>query len=319
MDMHKIIDRLKAIPPVLWIIVFMMLVFSLISNRYMTFNNMLNTAQQGAVLLIVASAATIVILSEGLDLSLGGVLTIAGVTAVMTVNAKLPVPLAFLVGIATGAACGACTGLLVAFFRMPPFIATLGMQGILFGLALVLTNSTGIFTGNQAFTFFGGKAAGFIPMAAVCAGLVFFLTWFVLHHTRFGRYVIAIGGNEAGTHLSGVNTVFWKWMVYTFAGLVAGFGGVVLAARLEVADPIVGMGWEFDAIAAVILGGTSFQKGRGDVSGTIVGVLLITVLRNGLNVIGTPSIMQPALIGTILILAIVFQVWMSIRSERVKI
>jgi len=292
----------------------MVCMFGMISGRYLTLNNLINTLQQGAVLLIISSAMTIVILSEGLDLSLGGVLTVSGITCVLALGAHIPVPIAVVIGILTGALCGAVTGSLIAFCKMPSFIATLGIQGVFYGLALVMTNSQAVFTTNKPFLVLGGKVARYIPMAAVLAGIVFFLVWYVLHHTRFGRYVIAIGGNEAGSRLSGVNTVFWKWMVYVFAGFITGIGGVILASRLEAADPIVGVGWEFDAIAATILGGTSFQKGKGDVSGTIVGVLLITVLRNGLNVIGTPSMLQPALIGTIMIIAIVFQVGISSRK-----
>jgi ribose transport system permease protein len=154
-------------------------------------------------------------------------------------------------------------------------------------------------------------------MAAICGVSIFVCVLYVFHNTRFGRYVVAIGGNEAGTRLSGVNTVFWKWLIYTVAGGITGLGGVLLASRLEAADPIVGVGWEFDAIAATILGGTSFQKGKGGVAGTALGVLLITVVRNGLNVIRTPSILQPALIGTILIVAIVIQVGISMRKQGV--
>lgn len=309
-------EMLGKIPPVLWVVIGLIVTFSIISDRFFSINSFVNILQQGAVLLIVSFAATFVILSEGLDLSLGGLLTVSGITTVMTLNAGVPVPLAILVGLLTGIVGGSITGTLIVFGKMPPFIATLGMQGVYFGLALVVTNSVAIFTSNQAFVFLGDKVAKYIPMAAIFAALVFVMVWLVLHHTPFGRYVIAIGGNEDGARLSGVNTTFWKWFVYVFAGFVTAIGGVVLAARLEVADPIVGMGFEFEAIAATILGGTSFQKGKGNVTGTIIGVALISVVRSGLNVTGTPSLWQPALIGTILILAIIFQVWLTSRKER---
>ena len=315
---NKILASLGKISPVLWVVIGLMFIFSLFSDRYLSVHNLINIVQQGAVLLIVALAGTIVILSQGMDLSLGGVLTISGITTVMSLESGFPVPLAILVGLLTGAAGGAITGLLISIGKMPPFIATLGMQGIYFGLSLAITDSKAVFTDNAAFIFLGDKVAKYIPMAAVFAGLVFFFVWLVFHHTPFGRYVVAIGGNEDGARLSGVNTTFWKWFVYVFAGFVAAIGGIILASRLEVADPIVGVGWEFDAIAATILGGTSFQKGKGSVNGTIIGVALITVVRNGLNVIGTPSIWQPALIGTIIIVAIVFQVWLTSRKEGAK-
>jgi ribose transport system permease protein len=137
----------------------------------------------------------------------------------------------------------------------------------------------------------------------------------ILYHTPFGRCIVAIGGNETGARLSGVNTVLWKWMVYVLAAVLAAISGITLAARLEAADSIVGVGWEFDAIAATILGGTSFAKGKGGIGGTVLGVLVIGVTRNGLNVIGVPSLWQPALTGTIIILAIVFEVILSRWKE----
>lgn len=300
---------LKKAPPVLWFTIILVVIFAFSSNRYVTTRNLINVLQQGAVLLIIASGATMIILSGGLDLASGAVLTVSGIMSVLALNAGAPVPLAILVGMVTGAGAGAVSGTLVAILGMPPFIATLGMQGVLFGVSLALTSSTGVLAKNPSFMLLGGTLERYVPMAAICAAVVFTGVWFVLHHTAFGRYVVAIGGNETGAHLSGVDTRFWKLMVWIFAGLVSGVGGVVLAARLEVADPIVGVGWDFDAIAATILGGTAFKFGKGNVTGTIFGVLLITVVRNGLNVIRTPSIWQPAIIGTVLILALVFHVW----------
>ena len=313
--MNKIKGFLKKVPPVLWVVVGLMLLFSIVSPRYLTLRNLVILLQQGAVLLIVSAAATFVIISGGLDLSLGGVLTISGVVAALCLNAGIPVPFAILFGALAGAVSGAVTGTLVAVAGMRPFIATLGMQGVLYGIALALTNSVGVLVDNQAFVFIGDKVGKYLPMAAVSCGFVFALAVFVQNHTRFGRYIYAIGGNEEGLRLSGVNARFWKWMVYTFAGFLTGLGGVILTARLEVADPIVGNKWEFEAIASAILGGTSLRIGRGDVRGTIIGVALITVLRSGLNVIRIPSVWQPAIIGTVIILSIVFQVWVSSREE----
>ena len=309
---------LKRIPPVFWVTVGIMLVFSIINVRFISLHNMINILQQGAVLLIVATGATLVILSEGLDLSLGSVLTLSGIITVLALGAGIPVLFAALLGIACGFVCGSITGLLVSVGNMPPFIATLGIQGVYFGLALVLTNSVAILTTNKDYIILGAFI-GFVPMAALIGILFFILVCFVFRYTRFGRYVVALGGNEAGTRLSGVNTVFWKWLVYAIAGAISGFGGVILSARLEAADPIVGVGWEFDAIVATILGGTSFQQGKGSVAGTAFGVLLITILRNGLNVIRTPAMLQAALIGTILIVAIVIQVGLTAQKGRRRI
>ena len=309
------LKTLLNIPKIFWVNVALVVAFSLISNRYMTINNAINIMQQGAVLLVVTAAMTIVILSEGLDLSLGAVMTMAGIVSVLALRAGWPAPAAILAGVLSGAFLGAITGTLIALCKMSPFIATLGMQGVIYGFTLALTNSKAIFTDNAYFLLIGSRIGRYVPVAAILCGIIFLAVWATLHHTKFGRYVIAIGGNEAGARLSGVNTTFWKWFVYVFAGTVTAMGGSILAARLQVADPIVGVGWEFDAIAATVLGGTSLVKGRGDVSGSFLGVLLIMLLRNGMNVVGTPPIWEPALMGTIIILAIAFQVRASMREE----
>lgn len=310
----KVQQILDSVTPVIWIILLLMVTFTALSKNYLSVSNLTNIAQQGAVLLLVAAAQTFVILSGGMDLSLGSVLTLSGITTALALNSNLPIPIAIVLGLMTGAACGAITGLLIAYANIQPFIASLGIQGIFYGLSLALTESTAIFITNRDFAVIGSKING-IPMAAIISGILYLILIKVSRDTQFGRYVIAIGGNESGTRLSGIDTTKYKWLVYVFAGFVTSLGGVLLASRLEVADPIVGVGWEFDAIAATILGGTSFALGKGSVSKTIIGVLLISVIRNGLNVIGLASIWQPALTGTLLIAAIVFQIWFSLRKE----
>jgi ribose transport system permease protein len=301
-------------PPVAWVVLLLIAFFGATAPGFFTAGNFLNIMLQGSVLLIMSIAATLVILTEGIDLSLGSVLTLAGVTAVLALQADFSVPVAVLSGVLTGVACGAVTGFLITAGKLPPFIATLGMMGIAAGLALVLTRQGAIYSDMPAFVFLGGGTLGFIPMPTVIAALVFLLGWIVLYQTDFGRYIISIGGNETGTRLSGVNTAWWKLLTYVVAGALAALGGVIMAARLRAADPIVGSGWEFDAIAATILGGTSFEKGNGTLGGTVLGVLLISVLRNGLNVIGVGAMWQPALIGLVIIAAIVFDVMLKQRE-----
>jgi ribose transport system permease protein len=281
--------------------------------------------------LILALGATLVILSEGIDLSLGSVLTLSGVTCVFIMKRLMEMGSSdacamiagVMVGLLTGTLMGAITGGLVSIGRMPSFIASLGMMGVGGALALVLANSTAIYISNPVFSFFGEKLdqsidlplMQYLSMPTFIAVFVFCVVWVILYHTPFGRCIVAIGGNESGARLSGVNTILWKWMVYVVAGVLAAISGITLAARLEAADSIVGVGWEFDAIAATILGGTSFARGKGGIGGTVLGVLVIGVTRNGLNVIGVPSLWQPALTGTIIILAIVFEVILSRWKE----
>ena len=304
----------RKVPPVGWVVLSMITFFGVAAPGFFTAGNFLNITLQGSVLLILGVAATLVILTEGIDLSSGSVLTLAGVTTVLALQRGLPVPAAVLVGVLTGAACGMVTGFLIATGKLPPFIATLGMMGMAAGLALVLTRQGAIYSELPAFIFLGGGSIGLVPMPTIIATLVFILAWIVLYQTGFGRYIISIGGNEAGARLSGVSTAWWKFLTYVVAGALAALGGVIMAARLHAADPIVGNGWEFDAIAATILGGTSFEKGNGSIGGTVLGVLLIAVLRNGLNVIGVGAMWQPALIGLVIIAAIVFDVLLKQRE-----
>ncbi|MCE1252230.1 MAG: ABC transporter permease [Anaerolineae bacterium] len=327
----KISSFLMKVPSAAWVILVMMIICTVASDKYLTLDNIVNIIQQNAVLLIVALGATLVLLTEGIDLSLGSVLTLSGVTCVLVMTtltangtSDLVAMLAgVIVGLLTGLAMGALTGGLVAIGKMPPFIASMGTMGIGGALALVLANSSAIYVDNPIYMFFGEKLdlyikaplMQYLSMPMFIAIAAFALTWVVLYHTPFGRYIIAIGGNESGARLSGINTVGWKWMTYIFAGLLAALGGITLASRLQAADSIVGVGWEFDAVAAAILGGTSFAKGKGGIAGTVLGVLVIGVSRNGLNVIGVPSLWQPALIGSIIILAIVFEIVLSRWKE----
>lgn len=322
---------LIRVPSAAWVILLMMTVFTAINPRYLTLDNVVNIVLQNAVLLILALGATLVILSEGIDLSLGSVLTLSGVTCVFVMKRLMEsgssdasaMIAGVMVGLLTGTLMGAITGGLVSIGGMPSFIASLGMMGVGGALALVLANSTAIYISNPIFSFFGEKLdksidlplMQYLSMPTFIAVFVFSLVWVMLYHMPFGRCIVAIGGNESGARLSGVNTTLWKWMVYVVAGVLAAISGITLAARLEAADSIVGVGWEFDAIAATILGGTSFARGKGGIGGTVLGVLVIGVTRNGLNVTGVPSLWQPALTGTIIILAIVFEVILSRWKE----
>lgn len=314
--MDRVISVFKRIPIVIWFVLLLVIVFSFISEHYLTMRNLVILLQQGAALLVVAAAATFVIISGGLDLSLGSIMTLSGVTVALSLNAGLPIPIVILIGAATGFACGAINGVLISYSGLQPFIVTLGTQGVFYGFALVLTDKVGVPVSNESFIFLGSLVNKVIPMAFICCLIIYIFAIFVQDRTRLGRYLYAIGGNMEGARLSGINTKFWKWLVYSFAGFLTGLAAVVLVARLEVADPLVGMKWEFEAIAATILGGTSMNIGKGDVKGTIVGVALLTVIRSGLNVIRIPSLWQPAIIGAVIILAIVFQVGITAKEMK---
>lgn len=304
------------VPPVLWVLSLMMVFFAFASRgSFFTVPNLLNIAVQGSVLLILALGATCAILTEGIDLSLGSILTLGGVVAVLLMARNVPAVPAMLAGVASGLLCGGINGLLIARGRLPPFIATLGMQGLAGGAAVVLTNASAIYADPAPFVFIGSGRLGFIPMPVVVAMLSFAVVYVILYHTSFGHYIFALGGNEPGSALSGVNTTLWKFMTFLMAGGLGGVAGVLMAARLHAADPTVGLRWEFHAIAATIIGGTSFEKGRGGINGTVLGVVLISVLRNGLNVIGIRPVYQALIIGVVMIVAIIFDVLMKKRQE----
>jgi ribose/xylose/arabinose/galactoside ABC-type transport system permease subunit len=305
------------VPPVLWVLSIIIIWFAVASRgSFFTIPNFLNIAVQGSVLLILSLGATCVILTEGIDLSLGSILTLGGVIAVLAMYRGVPAIPAMLAGVASGFLCGAITGLLIARGRLPPFIATLGMSGLAAGAAVVMTNASSIYADPPAFVFFGsGRLFGVVPMPIVVAALTFGVVYVILYHTPFGHYIFSLGGNEAGAALSGVNTVLWKFMTYLMAGGLGGVAGVLMASRLHAAEPTIGLRWEFDAIAATIIGGTSFEKGRGGIRGTVLGVLLLAVMRNGLNVIGIRPVYQAVILGAVLIIAIIFDVLMKKRQE----
>jgi len=306
----------KRVPIVTWFILLLIVFFSFQSDQYLTVRNLMILLQQGAVLLVVASAATFVIISGGLDLSLGGILTASGVVVAITLNTGVPIVFAVMAGAAVGFAFGALNGFLISYCGLRPFIVTLGTAGVFYAFSLVATNKVGIRVSNESFIFLGKLVNKTIPMAAICCGIIFLFAIFVQNRTKLGRYIFAIGGNYEGARLSGINIRFYKWLVYAFAGFLTGLAAVILVARLEVADPQVGMQWEFEAIAAAILGGTSMEIGKGDVKGTIIGVILLTIVRSGLNVIRVPSVWQSAITGLVIIFAIVFQV--SVASKEMK-
>jgi ribose transport system permease protein len=327
----KYVSFLIRVPSAAWVILLMMAICGAISDRYLTLDNIVNIVDQNAVLLIVALGATLVLLSGGIDLSPGSVLSLSGVTCVYAMRYLMQGGMSdgaamiagVLVGLLTGLVMGAINGALIAIGKLPSFIASLGMMGVGGALALVFADSSAIYVDNPVYTFFGEKLDRYIDlpwvqyfsMPTFIAVLVFIAIWIVLYHLPFGRYIVAIGGSESGTRLSGVDVVRWKWILYIVSSVLAAFGGIILAARIQAADSIVGVGWEFDAIAAAILGGTSFVMGKGGIAGTVLGVLVIGVSRNGLNVIGVPSLWHPAITGTIVILAIVFEIVLSRWKE----
>ena len=279
-------------------------VFSLTTDNFTDLANLTNICVQSTILLLIALPMTLIIMTEGLDLSMGAVLTLANVVLAIVAVKTGAVALAFLAALGVGAAFGLTNGLLVARLGIPPFVATLGTLGAAQGLALVVTDGqsvVGVPASVQA--FYGGRALG-VPTPIVIAFAAYAAFHALLYHTRFGAYVVALGGNREALTLAGVRTRLHLVLVYVIGGLMAGVAALLLTARISSGHPTAAIGMEFDAIAAVAVGGTSFEKGNGWLLGTLIGVLAVGVLRNGLNLMGVTSAVQVSAIGLLVILAL---------------
>lgn len=297
--------RLARVPGAVWALGLMTLLWGVTTPGFLTLANLTNVGLQAVVLLIVALGMTLVMLTEGIDLSLGPVLGLAGVVLGLLVVGGWPLPVAMLTALAVGAAFGLVNGLLVSLAALPPFVVTLGTFGMAQGLAMVLTEGNSVTGLPPAVRWLNEGLVLGVPVPLWTAGLVFAMTWTLLYRTRFGRYVYALGGNRRAVWLAGVRTAAWQTAVYVYAGALAGVGAFIMTARMNAAHPTIAIGLEFDAIAAVVLGGTTFDKGRGGIYGTVAGTLAVAVLRNGLNLIGLSTEWQVATVGLVIIAAIV--------------
>lgn len=301
------------IPGVAVMLAILVVGFTIGNANFMSPVNIGNVLSQSSVLLLLALPMTLVIMTEGLDLSIGAVLTLASVTLALVAVSTGSLPLALLAGIAVGAACGAVNGAVVAFGRVPPFVATLGMLGVAQGLALIVTDGqsvVGIPPSVQA--IYAENLFG-LPLPILLMALAYAGFHALLYHTRFGTYVFALGGNREALAFAGIAQRRLLLAVYALAGAMAGLAGMLLTSRLNAGHPTAGIGLEFDAIAAVAVGGTSFERGNGSLPGTLLGVLTIGALRNGLNLLAIPSSLQVGCIGLLVILAFAIE---ALRGER---
>jgi ribose transport system permease protein len=291
----------------------LIIVFSLASPVFFTFSNINAILLATAVNGVLALGVTFVIITAGIDLSVGTVMTFSAVmAAVVAIQWQLPLPFAVLGGILAGSLAGFVNGFFVAKMKIPPFIATLGMLYATKGLALVISELRPIYFNDMPefrLLAMGSVTERLIPGLAIPnAVLVLFgaaiVANFILSKTVLGRYTYALGSNEEATRLSGVRVDVWKAAVYTLSGAFAGLGGVLMAARLNSAQPALGAGYELDAIAAVVIGGTSLSGGEGSIMGTVIGALIISVLTNGLRILSVPQEWQWVVTGAIVVLAV---------------
>jgi ribose transport system permease protein len=285
-------------------LVVLCLVLWALTPHFLTVPNLLNVAQQTSINAIVAVGMTYVILSGGIDLSVGSIVALSGVALGLTLQDGHSTVTAVLVGMVVGVACGLLNGSLVSWGGLPPFIVTLGMMSIARGAALLVTEGRPVSGFDPGFRSLATGQAGFIPAPVLATVAVYAAAHIVLARTTFGRYVYAIGGNEEATRLSGVPVRLHKTMIYAVSGLMSAIAAVILTARLNSAQPIAGMMYELDAIAATVIGGTSLMGGAGTLLGTLVGALIMGVLRNGLNLLGVSSFLQQIVIGGVIVGAV---------------
>jgi ribose/xylose/arabinose/galactoside ABC-type transport system permease subunit len=282
--------------------------------HFLTVSNLLNVLEQTALNAVVAVGMTFVIISGGIDLSVGSVLALAGICLALALEAGVPAPVAMAIALAVGTACGLVNGLLITLGRLPPFIATLGMMSVARGVALMLAEGRPISGFSEGFRAIATERILAIPAPVLITIVIYAVAHFVLTRTVFGRTTYAIGGNEEAARLSGVQVRFHKTAVYGGAGLTSAGAAVVLTARLNSAQPTAGTMYELDAIAATVIGGSSLLGGEGTVSGTLTGALIMGVLRNGLNLLNVSSFLQQVVIGVVIIGAVLVD--MSLKKRR---
>jgi ribose/xylose/arabinose/galactoside ABC-type transport system permease subunit len=310
-------SRLSRLGPRVGLVAALVLLFAALSlarPSFLTVANLINLVRQISINGILAVGVTFVLLTGGVDLSLGSLVALTGVAAASFAHpGQFPVIVPVAIGILAGAACGALNGVVITRGRVAPFIATLGMMTAARGLALLISEGKPVSNLSSGFTVIGGGQVWGVPVPVLVLCLVALAASVVLRKFRMGRYVYAVGGNESAARASGVRVNRVKMFAYTLCGALAGLAGVVLAARITTGQPNAGVGYELDAIAAAVIGGTSLSGGTGGAGGTLLGALLMGVINNGLDLLNVPSYYQQIVKGVIIVGA----VWMD-RSRETK-
>lgn len=279
-------------------------IITFVSPAFMTLSNITNVFTQVSTNAIIAVGMTFVVLTGGIDLSVGSTVAISGAFAASIIKSTNNVFLAIIVAGIVGIVIGLINGLLISKGKLQAFIATLATMTIFRGATLVFTNGTPISKLSESFVNIGNGKLGFIPIPVVITVIVFIIAVYVLTQTRFGRYLYALGGNEDSARLSGINTNKIKTLVYVISGFASSIAGVIIASRIGSASPNAGTGFELDAIAAVVIGGTSLAGGEGRITGTLIGALIIGVLNNGLNLMNVSPFYQSIVKGLVILIAV---------------
>lgn len=299
------ISYLEKIIPFIGLIL-LVIIISALNSAFLEPSNLFNLLRQVSINGLIAFGMTFVILTGGIDLSVGSTLALSSAMVAILMVSGVDSIIALLLGCIFGAVLGAVNGLLITLGKMAPFIATLATMTVFRGLTLVITDGNPItnLNGSYAFQLFGRGYFLGIPVPAVTMFVTFIILYILLHKTVFGRQTYAMGGNEKAAFISGIKVNKLKIMIYSLAGLMSAMAGAILTSRLNSAQPTAGMSYELDAIAAVVLGGTSLTGGKGRILGTLIGVLIIGVLSNGLNLLGVSSFYQQVVKGVVIIIAV---------------
>lgn len=297
-------------------LILLSIIVSLSTPKFLTGDNLLNLFKSNAVNAIISCGMLLAILMADIDISVGSVVGLSSiVSAYCITNLGLPVWIAVIASLAVGMIIGLINGVSVSYIGVPAFVATLATMSVGRGITEILSDGISIRIRNDSFTALGTVSIGDISIIVIYAVVIMFITWLLLNKTRFGQYLFAIGGNKLAAQYSGINVKKHKLMAFVYIGLLSSIGGIIWAARLGSATATLGAGFEMDAIAAVVIGGTSMSGGVGTVGGTLIGVLIIGVLNNGLNLMGINSFWQDVFKGVIIIAAVVIDIVRKKRAE----
>ncbi|MDD7593124.1 MAG: ribose ABC transporter permease [Peptoniphilaceae bacterium] len=296
----------KIVQPLL-VLVGLIVILSVLSPSFLTMSNLMNVLRQVSVNGMIAAGLTLVILTGGIDLSVGSILAFSGAVTALLLQRQMPLAVALVAGLGVGVVFGLVNGTLVTRAKVQPFIGTLVSMMFLRGATLVLTDGKPIAIpreGNEMLNWFGRGDIFGIPVPMILTLIVFAVLYYVLSQTRYGRHLYAVGGNEKAARLAGVDTKKTQAIAYLICGITAFMAGVIVTSRLSSAQPTAGEGYEMDAIAAVVLGGTSMTGGQGTIPGTLIGVLIMGVLNNALNLMNVPSYYQQIAKAVIILIAV---------------
>lgn len=285
-------------------LVALVIVFTILSPRFFNYYNLTNILRQTSLNAVIAVGMTYVILTGGIDLSVGSILALSSAITCGLLKNSAPLTISIIIGLSVGTLLGMFNGFVTIKWNIPPFIATFAMMTIARGLTLVYTNGQPITGLDEAFSFIGNGYIGPIPVPIIITILIFIVAYYFLNNNKIGRYVYATGGNMQAAKLAGINTNKIILFVYSLSGLLASISGLILASRLNSASPTAGNGYELDAIAAVVLGGTSLAGGEGSLIGTLIGAIIIGVLNNGLDLLNVSPFYQSIAKGVVILLAI---------------